>query len=378
MDRGQFISIVRANQPLCREHFRLVLVLPEFPATEPGQFVQLSCRDMDLDYAAGEVSEWCEGSKLELTGSELSTRQAYLRRPFSIAGRRDLSDGVELEFIHRVVGAGTDWLSHLTVGDRVHLLGPLGNKFPLPPGQRLAILVGGGVGIPPMLYLAEKFAGRSAVAFCGALSRELLPLTVNEDAPIPGMDSVEPLMGITEFSRHGIPSVISTDDGSYGFRGFVTQALEQYLDVMQEQGGRGTEGQRDGGTKGRRERGTQEERGRGTGGREEEAVSAEDSRASSPVPLSLRPSVPLSRCPIIYTCGPEPMMKRVAEIAADRGLECQVAVERAMACGMGTCQSCCIRVRKPDAAAPPLAGSEWCWRLACTDGPIFRGADLLW
>ena len=72
------------------------------------------------------------------------------------------------------------------------------------------------------------------------------------------------------------------------------------------------------------------------------------------------------------------MMKRVAEIARARGLECQVAVERAMACGMGTCQSCCIRVRKPDPSKPPLAGQNWCWRLACTDGPIFRAADLLW
>jgi dihydroorotate dehydrogenase electron transfer subunit len=72
------------------------------------------------------------------------------------------------------------------------------------------------------------------------------------------------------------------------------------------------------------------------------------------------------------------MMKRVAEIAAMRGLECQVAVERAMACGMGTCQSCCIRVRKPDPSKPPLVGRDWCYRLACTDGPVFRGVDLLW
>jgi dihydroorotate dehydrogenase electron transfer subunit len=71
-------------------------------------------------------------------------------------------------------------------------------------------------------------------------------------------------------------------------------------------------------------------------------------------------------------------MKRVAEIAAARKIECQIAVERAMACGMGTCQSCCIRVRKADASKPPLVGRDWCYRLACTDGPVFRGADLLW
>jgi dihydroorotate dehydrogenase electron transfer subunit len=118
-----------------------------------------------------------------------------------------------------------------------------------------------------------------------------------------------------------VPAVIATDDGSYGFRGFVTQALEGYLDRW---------------------------------------FTADAPR------------------PTLYTCGPEPMMRRVADIAATRGLSCQVAVERAMACGMGTCQSCVIKVRKPDPAAPPLAGSDWAYRLACTDGPVFAAADLLW
>ena len=51
---------------------------------------------------------------------------------------------------------------------------------------------------------------------------------------------------------------------------------------------------------------------------------------------------------------------------------------RGLYCGMGTCQSCCIRVKKPDPNQPPLIGSDWCYRLACTDGPVFRGVDLLW
>jgi dihydroorotate dehydrogenase electron transfer subunit len=75
---------------------------------------------------------------------------------------------------------------------------------------------------------------------------------------------------------------------------------------------------------------------------------------------------------VVYVCGPEPMMKRVAEIATRRNVACQVAVERAMACGMGTCQSCAIRVRTD--ASP----DGWRYRLACTDGPVFAAADLLW
>ena len=344
--REQFCCTVLANVPLCRDHYRLVLGLPEFPSTEPGQFIQVSCRDPAAVGGDREV-DWSDLRPPRFSGADVGAPAALLRRPFSLAGRRDTPDGVELDLIHRVVGIGTDWLARLTVGDAVDILGPLGNHFALPPEGGAALLVGGGVGIPPMLYLAEKLAGREAVAFCGALTRDLLPLTITADAPDP--DDASPRHTIEEFSRHGHPSVVTTDDGSYGFRGYVTQALEKYLQGVQGGSGFGVQGSRKG------------------------ADARPASRASSlnPEPRSLTP-------PVVYTCGPEPMMKRVAEIAAARGLECQVAVERAMACGMGTCQSCCIRVRKSDPSVPPLVGRDWCYRLACTDGPVFRGAELLW
>jgi dihydroorotate dehydrogenase electron transfer subunit len=249
---------------------------------------------------------WPESGFLRLAGSELVKREAFLRRPFSLAGRRDRADGVELSIINRIVGVGTGWMSRLRVGQSLSLIGPLGNWFRPPGEKQTALLVGGGVGIPPMLYWSDQLRGRPAVAFCGALSRDLLPLS------IVGND-------IAEFAECGIPCIISTDDGSMGIRGFVTQALEDYLD-----------------------------------------------------------SAGTSVRPIIYTCGPEAMMRRVADIALARNIQCQVAVERAMACGMGTCQSCVIRVRKSDPSRPPLVGSEWCYRLACTEGTIFTAAKLLW
>jgi dihydroorotate dehydrogenase electron transfer subunit len=338
--RNQFRCTVRANIPLCRDHYRLVLGLPRFPTTEPGQFIQVLCRDPKGDESECEL-EWSDSRPPDFSGTDLLGPLAVLRRPFSLAGRRDTGGGVELDLIHRVVGIGTDWLARLKAGDAVDILGPLGNQFALPPAGGTALLVGGGVGIPPMLYLAEKLAGRNAVAFCGALTRDLLPLTITAESSDP--DNVDPRQAIEEFSRHGHPSVVATDDGSYGFRGYVTQALERYL----EHSGFGVQGS----------------------GRHQPRLSP-----LNPEPRNLN----LPANPVIYTCGPEPMMKRVADIAAARGLECQVAVERAMACGMGTCQSCCIRVRKPDASKPPLVGRDWCYRLACTDGPVFRGAELLW
>src|SRR5947207_1100498 len=148
--RRQLTAIVSENKPLCREHFRLTLRLADYPKTQPGQFVQLACRDLERDESAIAFDRPADHPP-----NETFVRTAYLRRPFSLAGRRDTRQGVELDVIHRVVGLGTDWLSRLNVGDEVSVLGPLGNRFVLPEPGQTALLVAGGVGIPPMLYLAQ-------------------------------------------------------------------------------------------------------------------------------------------------------------------------------------------------------------------------------
>lgn len=332
--RGQFDTTVIENVSLCREHFRLTLLADRsFPATEPGQFVQLACVDDDALAREGRELDWPPTRAGLLEDVELQSGTAVLRRPFSLAGRRDTERGVELDFIVRDVGSGTHWLSGAKAGDRISVIGPLGNAFQLPPPGGVALMVGGGVGIPPMIYLAEKLARelndpavtkhRKGIAFCGAMTRDLLALTITNDAPTPTVTGIDPLYNIAEFARSNVPAIITTDDGSYGFKGFVTDALQQYLDTW---------------------------------------ITDNADRART----------------VIYTCGPEGMMKRVAEIARRRNIACQVCVERAMACGMGTCQSCCIKVKKPDSAQPPLAGREWCYRLACTDGPVFEAESLLW
>lgn len=244
-----------------------------------------------------------------------------LRRPFSLAGRTDDADGVVLSVIHRVIGVGTDWLSKLEVGDEVGVLGPLGNRFSKP-ASGFGIFVGGGVGIPPMLYLAQRWLTMQSttpirlLAFCGAMKRDLLPLTIIANGPA---DASVPSACIKEFAEFGVDSVVSTDDGSFGSHGLVTQALERYLDRT-------------------------------------------------------LPSLTNASYPTLYTCGPEGMMKRIAAIGAERGLDCFVAVERAMACGMATCQSCVIRKRIHD----EHAGDGWRYALSCTEGPIFNATELLW
>lgn len=327
-NRGRFVATVAANLPVCKEHYRLTLRLPAFPPTFPGQFVQLACRNLDLDYSPETEFNWIDGESLNPGGRELFSIVPLLRRPFSLAGRLNLPDGsVELHILYRVVGTGTQWMSQLLPNsDSVHLIGPLGNHFTPPHQGGPAILVGGGVGIPPLLYLASTLTSHPTVFFAGALNRDLLPITLTDTAPAPTPDSISPLYNVAELAPFGIPSVITTDDGSYAFHGLVTQALEHYLDRF-------------------------------------------FSKTQNHKPHTQ---------PTLYTCGPEPMMKRVAAIAIARNLPCQISVERSMACGMGTCQSCVIRVKKPHPAMPPLAGHDWCFRLACTDGPVFHATDLLW
>ena len=87
------------------------------------------------------------------------------------------------------------------------------------------------MGIPPMLYLAKMMAGKGfkrAVGFIGAMRADLLPISMVPGAA-PASSAGEPLLNVVEFRRHGFPAVITTDDGSAGMKGYVTQALRMFL-----------------------------------------------------------------------------------------------------------------------------------------------------
>src|SRR5690606_26754005 len=114
-------------------------------------------------------------------------------------------------------------------GDPVDLIGPLGNHFELPSGRTIGLLVGGGVGLPPMFYLAQALAqaGWSGVGFVGAMSRDLLAVTF--DKTVKPDPAGRPVPCVTEFSRFGLGAVITTDDGSLGLKGRITAGLERHL-----------------------------------------------------------------------------------------------------------------------------------------------------
>ena len=311
--RGVFVAEVLANQSLGGDHFRLRLAVADFPQARPGQFVQVQCRPTEPQ-RDGAVLEWDERYPPKPGQSELCDKEPFLRRPISLAGCRVGPDGrMQLLLICRVVGTGTRWLSGLSGGEQISVLGPLGNGFAISDSAPWAILVGGGVGIPPLIFQAAALsaAGKNTVAFCGARQGNLLPLTLVPGAKVAA--NVEPAPCLVELAACGVPAVVATDDGSLGYHGLVSDAFARWLDIAR----------------------------------------------------------PVAGQVVVYCCGPEPMMRAVAELCLSRQIDCQLALERHMACGMGTCQSCIVKVRRD---TPP----GWAFELCCTDGPVFDASEILW
>jgi len=283
------------NRMICRDHYRLTFQTERFDSAEPGQFVHL-----------------CPTENLQ---GIIDYHTPLLRRAYSIAGLRCDRSSVEIDVIYRVVGSATRWMQSLAAGDLLSVLGPQGNCFPIDQSKPVAWLVAGGVGLPPMLWLAEALAnaGKQTIAFCGAQTADLLPLTLQGSEP-PAPDAARATRSATEFALFDASTVISTDDGSIGFRGHIGAAMTAFH------------------------------------------------KATSPSPTDL----------VVYTCGPERMMRFVAEFCTARAIDCFVCMERNMACGTGLCQSCVVPVRDPQDA------EGWRYQLCCSDGPIFPAADLIW
>jgi len=274
---------VASRTIVCRQHVWIDLALPAFPVSHPGQFLQVLCRGPDD--VRPRVRDWPADGFPSLTPQYLTGQRPFLRRPFSIADRYESTDGyVHLAILSRCVGVGTRWLEHLRVGDRLDITGPLGRGFRVPVDDWELVLVGGGVGIPPLLYLARylrEHGRRRATLIFGVTTRDLLPLRL---AGEPSSDGT-PTHCLVLPGGADYPAIVTSDDGSVGMRGAVTDAL----------------------------RGWHARRGR--------AATA------------------------VFACGPSAMLAAVAGLTRELGLDCQLCLERHMGCGLGTCLSCVVRVR---------------------------------
>jgi dihydroorotate dehydrogenase electron transfer subunit len=189
-----------------------------------------------------------------------------LRRAFSIYSVQSRGVyGGTLEVVFATHGKGTEWLSRLHRHDQVDIVGPLGRPFALPKEPVSCVLVAGGYGSAPMFSLADALRARGC----------------RVDVVL-GASTEGKLFGVLDAKRIAASLTITTDDGSVGEHGRVTDVLPAVMD----------------------------------------RVDAE----------------------VVYACGPMAMLRNVARIAAERGAYSQCAVEEAMACGIGVCMTCVLPV----------------------------------
>ncbi|NHC45992.1 dihydroorotate dehydrogenase electron transfer subunit [Motilibacter aurantiacus] len=215
-----------------------------------------------------------------------------LRRSFSIhrCQERGVYGGT-VEIVVSAHGPGTQWLASRRPHDPVDVVGPLGTPFALPKEPASCALVGGGYGSAPLFTLAERLRARGC----------------RVDIVL-GAATEERLFGVLEAKRMADSVTVTTDDGSLGIRGRVTDALPRVIE-----------------------------------------------RAATDV---------------VYACGPMAMLRAVSDVAAGAGIPAQVAVEEAMACGIGVCMTCVL----------PVVGEDGVTRMvrSCTEGPVFRGESVRW
>lgn len=220
-----------------------------------------------------------------------------------------------IDFGYLVVGKLTSLMPAWRPGDTVEVWGPLGNGFPAPDAEHL-ILVAGGIGQTPFLAAAREALGRRQY---GSPRRAVVQRPERVTLCY-GVRSAEYLAGLADFEIPGLELKLATDDGSRGHRGFVTDLLSETLAGIQTNAG----GVQRGGSVAR---------------------------------------------PVVYACGPEPMMHTAAAICAERGVECWLSLETPMACGFGACFSCVTRVLEGD--------DSWDYRRTCVEGPVFRADRLV-
>jgi len=308
VNKGLFNAAVCANKRIGQRFYRLRL---GFSGTDAKAFAKAK---------PGQFAE------LDLTGARLPSAEAIpedladaarrkilLRRPFSFADVAAEGDKTSVDILYRAVGPASLRMTTLSVGDSVSVIGPLGNGFWVLEGKKRAFLVTGGMGAGPLLHLAKvltaDYPDIEVTAFAGANTAKELPFESRLDEPRIKYGAG---FSLAEFAKYGVKSLVATDDGSAGYHGLVTECLSEWLDRT--------------------------------------ALAGEGM--------------------IVYSCGPEQMLAQVAEIAKEREIDCQVSMERMMACGIGLCQSCAVECKVG-------SSGETIYKLCCEDGPVFDSKEVV-
>jgi dihydroorotate dehydrogenase electron transfer subunit len=241
---------------------------------------------------AGGIAEAFRPGHFVAVGVGGENTGMILRRAFALSGATPSGRFAgTIQFVVAEHGPGTRWLVQRRVGEALDVVGPLGQPFPLTTRPVPAVLVGGGYGSAPLLPLAQT------------LSRAGAPVEI-----VLGAATADRLYGELAAKRLAGRVTVTTDDGSAGERGVVTDVLDGVVRRVGAQ--------------------------------------------------------------VIYACGPMAMLAAVARFASERDIRVQVAVEEAMACGIGVCMTCVLPVRGEDGRSRFVR--------SCVDGPVFDGAAVRW
>lgn len=210
-----------------------------------------------------------------------------LRRPFSVF---DADDG-KVTVLYKTVGRGTLALNAVKSGDTIEVMGPLGKGFP-ERCEGAALLVGGGFGVAPLYSLARRLIARGKPAAS-------IKLFV-------GGRTKSDLLALDRFAQLGVEVFATTNDGSYGIKGFAVVPLDEEMKKLREQGEKFE----------------------------------------------------------LFTCGPDGLLKAVADRAVSLGVPGWISMDRHMICGVGACYACIQKT---------VRGNSRC----CIEGPVFAAADLV-
>ncbi|NNF96865.1 MAG: dihydroorotate dehydrogenase electron transfer subunit [Halobacteria archaeon] len=232
--------------------------------------------------------------------------QRPMRRPISIM--RVIPKNGEVEFLYKAFGEGTALLAQRKVGESLSILGPIGRPFELHSNRPRPLLIGGGVGMPPMVFVADMIRQQHTNFSPFMILGSEVPFPFSSQPSefmIPGMpDGVVASMPLME--DWNIPCRLASTQGYVGcFEGYVTDLARLWLDAL-------------------------------TADQRQEVE--------------------------IFTCGPHPMLEAVASLASEYNLPCQVSLEEFMACAVGGCAGCVVEVQTDNGPA---------MQRVCVDGPVF-------
>ena len=334
MPRSSDVRVeVVANREIAPAYFSMRLAVPPRLARfRPGQFLMLGW-DEGCDPFLPRAMSIRRVRRFQVPSSKFRVLQPGTRNP------KPGTWIAEVEILYKIYGRGTALLAAMRPGRFLRALGPLGNAFEVSRSATGVIMVAGGIGVPPIAALAESLAKR------GTSRRTEMTVFL-------GGRSKADLLCAADFRRAGAKVHMATEDGSFGYKGLVTEAVEEFLRTSHLAPRTSHSSRRPPPPAPRQGRSKQR------------PYLAPRTLVVAPRTSHLAPRT------IMYACGPHPMLAALTPIAEKYDLPYQASLEANMACGFGACVGCVV----------PVKGGEGhrTYRLVCKDGPVFDAHDILW